>query len=131
MGYGSRRIDTDLHGSDPVLTRIDPSKSVAHFRELIFLHALSGVNWTDPPSFSKTLKHIFSAWTDPGGGSLDLEKFSANNPPHPRKRLPIAFAMGSLHRREVSVGENFSQHIGGHWPMVETQFYRSHSQGSD
>jgi putative ABC transport system permease protein len=41
MGYGSRRIDTDLHGSDPVLIRLNPSKSVAHFRGLIFLHALN------------------------------------------------------------------------------------------
>jgi hypothetical protein len=30
MGYGFRRINTDHHGSDPVLIRIDPSKSVAH-----------------------------------------------------------------------------------------------------
>jgi hypothetical protein len=37
MGYGSEQIETDHHELGPVLIRNDPSKFVAHLREVISL----------------------------------------------------------------------------------------------
>src|SRR5687767_3047265 len=84
MGDGSRRIDTDLHGSDPVLIRLDPSKSVAHFRELIFLQAFR--------------ESVRVRSTNPSGSSYERRWFADRSRPvspkdelFPRSPRDIAF----------------------------------------